>query len=89
MTLSPHKKIVINKILDDSLGTRELEEIYRQFLANRPVQRGVTGWEILNRIAEEKGKYRGFIQNFGEDSQVQTDVGNFVIEVIRKKKGFP
>jgi len=71
------------------METRELEDTYRQFLANKPDQRGLTGWEILNRIAEEKGKYRGFIQNFGEDSQVQTDVGNSVIGVIRKKKGFP
>ena len=87
MTLSPHKKIVIDKILANSIRPEELVETYNQFLVNKPDSPGVIGWKILNRIADENTRYRGFIENFGEDADIQKDVGNFVHEIMRKKMG--
>lgn len=89
MTISFDQKKSIEKVLTESLTTwDELFNIYNFFSSNEPNDtNGDIGWDILNRIAENNKKCRNIIQSFPEKVEVQREIGNYVLLVIRKKIG--
>jgi hypothetical protein len=85
MAVSEKDKIIIRRIIEKSVITREdLIQKMNLFYADTLDADGIIGWKLLNQIAEYNPYCRTFVHQVADESGIHREMGEYVKEVILK-----
>jgi hypothetical protein len=85
MGVSEKDKIIIRRIIEESVITRE--DIIKKmdlFYADTPEIDGIIGWKLLDQIAEYNPYCRTFVHQVADEFGIHREMGEYVKEVILK-----
>jgi hypothetical protein len=85
MVVSEKDKIIIRRIMEDSVITREdlIKKMNLFYMDNFEVD-GIIGWKLLNQIAENNLYCRTFVNQIADEFEIHREIGEYVKEVILK-----